>query len=153
LVKNGEDRLWTISIISLSGAFAAMPFAITLPPPSLESLPYIGLSALLQVGYSLFLVRAYEHGDLAQVYPIARGSAPLLVTIGAALFAGELPTPITLMGIALISLGIFALAIGKNSASMVAVTLALITGTFIAAYMLVDGLGVRVSHSATGYAA
>jgi drug/metabolite transporter (DMT)-like permease len=153
LVKSGQDRLWSIAVISLFGSIAALPFAIGFGPPDEASVPYLLLSAGIQIGYCLFLVRAYEHGDLAQVYPIARGSAPLLVTIGATLFAGELPTAIGLAGIALVSTGIFALASGKESASPKAVLLALSTGAFIASYMVVDGLGVRLSRNAAGYAA
>lgn len=152
LVKSGQDRLWSISVIALFGGIAALPFAAFLPPPAFASLPYILLSSLLQVGYCLFLVRAYDHGDLAQVYPIARGSAPLLVTVGAAIFAGELPQTIGLVGIALVSLGIFSLAIGKHRTHAKSLVSAIAAGAFIASYMVVDGLGVRASGSATGYA-
>ncbi|MDG5749167.1 EamA family transporter [Qipengyuania sp. XHP0207] len=151
-VKSGTDRLWSISIISLFGAIAALPFAALLQPPALVSLPYILLSSLLQVGYCLFLVRAYDHGDLAQVYPIARGSAPLLVTIGAAIFAGELPHTIGLVGILLVSVGIFSLAVGRYRTHTKSLVSAIAAGAFIASYMVVDGLGVRASGSPTGYA-
>ncbi|MEO1044416.1 MAG: DMT family transporter [Pseudomonadota bacterium] len=153
LVKSGQDRLWSIAVISLFGAIAALPFAIGLQPPAAASLPYIAFSSGLQIGYCLFLVRAYDHGDLAQVYPIARGSAPLLVTVGAALFAGELPGTYGLAGIALVSLGIFALAIGNHRADTQSLLSALAAGAFIASYMVVDGLGVRLAGSAAGYAA
>lgn len=87
------------------------------------------------------------------MYPIARGSAPLLVTLGAALFAGELPDDLGLAGIALISLGIVALAIGKHRADTRSIFAALAAGAFIASYMVVDGLGVRLAGSVMGYAA
>ena len=64
------------------------------------------LSALFHVGYNLFLVRTYRVGDLGQTYPIARGSSPLLVSLGAAVFAGELPDPIIMTGVLLVSGGI-----------------------------------------------
>ncbi len=152
LVKSGQDRLWSISVIALFGGIAAVPFAAALQPPALVSLPYMLLSSLLQLGYCLFLVRAYDHGDLAQVYPIARGSAPLLVTIGAALFAGELPPTIGVVGILLVSVGIFSLAIGRHRTHAKSLISAIAAGSFIASYMVADGLGVRVSGSATGYA-
>lgn len=152
LVKSGKDRLWSISVIALFGGIAALPFAALLQPPALASLPYILLSSLLQVGYCLFLVRAYDHGDLAQVYPIARGSAPLLVTIGAAIFAAELPQTIGLVEIALVSVGIFSLAIGRHRTDAKSLVSAVAAGAFIASYMVVDGLGVRMSGNATGYA-
>ena len=153
IVRSGEDRLWSISIICLVGGMAALPFALTLEPPATPSWPYIILSSLLQIGYCLFLVRAYRDGELASVYPIARGSAPLLVTLGAVLFAGELPDGIGLTGIGLISLGIILLTLGNNRPDTKSILAALAAGLFIASYMVVDGLGVRLAKSATGYAA
>ncbi|WP_162558972.1 DMT family transporter [Sphingorhabdus sp. EL138] len=99
------------------------------------------------------MVRAYRDGELASVYPIARGSAPLLVTLGATLFAGELPDNIGLAGIAFVSLGIIVLALGNNRPDTKSIFAALAAGLFIASYMVVDGLGVRLAESATGYAA
>jgi len=153
IVKSGEDRLWSISIICLAGAVTALPFALILEPPALASWPYILMSSVLQIGYCLFLVRAYRDGDMASVYPIARGSAPLLVTLGAALFAGELPGMTGLSGIMLVSIGIVTLAFRNNGADTRSILAALASGLFIASYMVADGLGVRLAESATGYAA
>lgn len=153
IVRSGEDRLWSISIICLVGGIAALPFAFALEPPASASWPYLMLSSVLQIGYCLFLVRAYRDGELASVYPIARGSAPLLVTLGAALFAGELPSQIGLSGVLLVSMGILFLALGNHRPDTKSVYAALIAGLFIASYMVVDGLGVRLAESATGYAA
>ncbi|MEP2988349.1 MAG: DMT family transporter [Parasphingorhabdus sp.] len=152
-MRSGEDRLWSIAIICLVGGGAALPFAVVLEPPASSSWPYLILSSILQIGYCLFLVRAYRDGELASVYPIARGSAPLLVTLGAALFAGELPSYVGLTGIALVSLGIILLTLGSNRPDTKSILAALAAGLFIASYMVVDGLGVRLAGSATGYAA
>ena len=82
---------------------------------------------------------------MASVYPVARGSAPLLVTIGAAIFAGELPGMLGLSGIALVSLGIMALALRNTGADAKSIGAALAAGLFIASYMVADGLGVRLA--------
>jgi drug/metabolite transporter (DMT)-like permease len=153
IVRNGEDRFWSLAIICLVGAIAALPFALALGVPAAASWPYLILSASLQIGYSLFLVRAYRDGDLSAVYPIARGSAPLLVTLGAALLAGELPNTAGLAGIACVSTGIILLTLGSNRPDPKSTAAALATGVFIASYMVVDGLGVRLSEGATSYAA
>ena len=153
LVKGNADRLWSISIISIFGALAALPFAFLFGLPAPASLSFIAASSCLQIGYTLFLVRAYDHGELAQVYPIARGTAPLLVTLGAAMFVGELPEALGILGIVLVSLGIFTLSIGRGRANWNALLSAFAAGCFIASYMLADGLGVRVSQNALGYAA
>jgi drug/metabolite transporter (DMT)-like permease len=153
IVRNGADRFWSLAVICLVGAVAALPFAMALGVPAPASWPYLGLSALLQIGYCLFLVRAYRDGDLSSVYPIARGSAPLLVTLGAALIAGEWPDTAGLAGIACVSAGIILLALGNNRSDPRSTIAAFATGIFIASYMVVDGLGVRLSESATSYAA
>ena len=69
---------------------------------------------MVQVGYSLLLVRAYRHGELAQVYPIARGTAPLLVAIGAAVIAGEGVGMVAAGGIGLVCAGILTLGTGRD---------------------------------------
>lgn len=153
IVRNGEDRFWSLAIICLVGAIAALPFAIALGPPATPSWPYLILSSVLQIGYCLFLVRAYRDGDLSSVYPIARGSAPLLVTLGAAVVAGEWPNDAGLMGILCVSFGIVLLTLGNNRPDAKSAAAALATGVFIAGYMVVDGVGVRLSDSATSYAA
>jgi len=57
-------------------------FVLLLPLPLPKSWMYLGISAVLQVVYSIFLARAYRYGELGQVYPIVRGSVPLMVSIG-----------------------------------------------------------------------
>lgn len=153
IVRSSEDRFWSLAIMCSVGAIAALPVAPLLNGPAIPSWPYLILSSLLQLGYCLFLVRAYRDGELSSVYPIARGSAPLLVTLGAALVAGELPSTFGLMGIVLISLGIILLTLGSGRPDLKSALAALAAGIFIASYMVVDGLGVRLSESATGYAA
>ncbi len=103
------------------------------------------------MGYFLFLVRAYRAGDFVQTYPIARGSSPLLVTLAAALFAGERLSLGTTLGVALVAGAIIALAFEGKRLSAASVPAALVTGCFIAAYSVTDGIGVRLSGSALGY--
>ena len=90
LLRGGTDRLWTMTIMCMAIAFTCVVVAPFLPLPAYASWKYALLSALLHVGYNLCLVRSYQSGDLGQTYPIARGSSPLMVTSGAALFAGDL---------------------------------------------------------------
>jgi drug/metabolite transporter (DMT)-like permease len=106
----------------------------------------------VQIGYALFLVRAYRQAGLAQVYPIARGTAPLLVTLGAALVAGEHIAPLGLAGVALVSGGIVAIAFGRGRADAASTLAAVACGACIAGYMVIDGVGVRLSHHPIGYA-
>ncbi|WP_298306897.1 EamA family transporter [uncultured Erythrobacter sp.] len=151
LVKSDMDRFRSIAIIAIFGAIGAIALLPFFPAPAPASWPFLIGSAAIQVGYCFALVRAYDHGDLASVYPIARGSAPVFVTVGAALFAREIPTTPGLMGITLVSLGIITLSLGAGRPSAKAIRAALITGLFIAGYALVDGIGVRRAGSAMGY--
>ena len=153
ILRGGADRLWSITVMCATSAVVALPFLFLLALPARVSWPCIGLSAALQVSYCLFLVRAYREGELAQVYPIARGTSPLLVTLGAVFVAGERLTPAALAGVALVSLGIMALAFEKTRPSLHSTLSALATGVFVAAYTLTDGVGARLSGHAQSYTA
>ncbi|TIT26960.1 MAG: EamA family transporter, partial [Mesorhizobium sp.] len=72
-LRTGADRLWTITVMSFSSTFIAIPMALFHALPAAAAWPYVVLSAGLQVGYSVFLVAAYRYGELGQVYPIVRG--------------------------------------------------------------------------------
>jgi drug/metabolite transporter (DMT)-like permease len=108
---------------------------------------------VLQVAYSVFLAYAYRHGELGQVYPLVRGSVPLLVTLGGFILAAQQPSRLGLIGVALISFGVIGLVFGKRSATPKSVALALVTAAFIACYVTADGLGVRQAGDTRAYAA
>jgi len=137
--------------MNITTAAACAAGVLLVVPPAVASWPYIVASALLHVGYSLFLVRTYRTGDLGQTYPIARGSSPVLVTFGAAIFAGELPGLISIAGVLLVSGGIISLAFEQRHLSRAVLPYALITGAFIGAYSVTDGVGVRLSGNAISY--
>ena len=153
MLRSGLDRLWSMTLMCLVAALASAGAAVFLPLPAPASWPYALLSAALQIGYCLFLVSAYEKGELGQVYPVARGSAPLLVALGAALFAGERLAPQAIAGLVLVSGGIVALSLGKDRPDLRATLAAVVTGGFIAGYMVTDGVGVRLSGHALSYVA
>jgi drug/metabolite transporter (DMT)-like permease len=153
VLRSGVDRLWTVTMMSFATTVAAIPFAFLLPLPQAGSWIYLIASAVLQVVYSVFLAYAYRHGELGQVYPLVRGSVPLLVTLGGFVLAGQQPGWLGLLGVGLISLGVISLAFGKRSAAPKSVALALATGAFIACYVTADGLGVRQAGNARAYAA
>jgi drug/metabolite transporter (DMT)-like permease len=151
-LRTGVDRLWSVTVMSLAMMVVAVPIALILPMPLASAWPYLILSGALQVGYSVFLVRAYAHGELGQVYPIVRGSVPLLVTLGGFALSDQKLPPVLLAGIVLVGLGIISLAFGKGHATAKSVLLALTTGLFIAGYATVDAAGVRLAGSALAYA-
>ncbi|MBN9608684.1 MAG: EamA family transporter [Actinobacteria bacterium] len=126
--------------------------------PAAASWPYLITSVALQTGYLLLLTAAYAHGEFRQVYPLARGTAPVLVTAFSLGFLGERLAVWQLVGIAFV-VGSLAVLVGlprrfaRGKGSRAGLLLAVATGVVIATYSLVDGLGVRSSGSAAGYAA
>lgn len=151
-LRTGADRFWSVTVMSFSGTVVAVPFAIS-HLPAHPAWAYILLSASLQVCYSLFLVAAYRHGELGQVYPIVRGSVPLLVTLSGALIAHQNPTTQQMLGVALIAAGIMSLSLGRGRATNTSISYALMTGLLIASYATVDAIGVRRAADSVSYVA
>lgn len=149
LVKGGNDQAAALSAISLGGAIAGLPIIILLPLPAPESLPFLATSVFLHLGYMVFLARAYEVGDLSQVYPIARGLSPLLIGLGGYLLVGETLSPLALIGVVISSAALFALGWlggGANADhNRRALFFAVGTGVWISLYTISDGLGARAS--------
>jgi drug/metabolite transporter (DMT)-like permease len=155
LLKSGEDRVLVGVLLNLSATVLALPVALATGPPHPESWLYLGLSIIVHNGYFWFLILAYRVGDLSHVYPLARGSAPLLVAGLAYLFAGEVLGTGELVAVAVVSAGIVSLALGGGLGRGGAAPLAfaLITALFIGAYTVIDGLGVRAAGDAPSYVA
>lgn len=154
LLKNGIDKNTSMAAV----VFGHMPIAVILllfvPWPVFESWPYILAGALLHIGYQIFLKNAYHIGDLSQVYPIARGTAPLIVTVISLVFLGEELNQLELLGVVVIALGLFSLSLVRKSdgeRNLKVTILAVITGCFIAGYSIVDGLGARLAGSFLGF--
>jgi drug/metabolite transporter (DMT)-like permease len=153
LLRSGSDRFWSVTVMSFPSSAAALALALLLPVPERASWSYIGVSAVLQVAYAIFLAYAYDFGELGQVYPFIRGSVPVLATLGGFILAGQHLSGRTLLGITLISAGIASLGLSSSRAHLRTVLLALATAFFAAIYVTIDGLGVRVSGNAQAYVA
>ena len=154
IVKAQTKGLPVIALIASSAAIfsvVAIPFV---PNPSPAAWPYIAISVVLETCYFLFLVLAYRHGGLSHIYPIARGTAPLLVAIFSVTVIGEALTGQGFFAILVIGLGIMSLALTKGVNGLRekrAVFYALGSGCFTAAYTIVDGLGARLAGTPHGY--
>ncbi len=122
--------------------------------PNSGSLVYILASAFLHVFYMFFLLNAYKHAELSQVYPIARGLSPLILVLISTMFLGEYLSKYEILGILCVSIALilYGIQIGfKSRASLKGFYYAACTGCFIASYSVVDGYGVRVAQNAIGY--
>ncbi|MDH3476182.1 MAG: DMT family transporter [Rhodospirillales bacterium] len=155
LVKQQGDRLLALLAMSLaSGLIAslALPFVEPLPRPAW---PYLLVSAILHAVYKLFLAQGYRHGDLAQVYPVARGAAPLVVALLALIVAGETLGRLQFLAVLLIALAVMSLAFREGipaGRDAKAIGYALGTALLIAGYTVVDGLGARAAGAPFSFA-
>lgn len=154
MLHGNRDRFLSMTWMSIAMAAVATPIALASPLPAPAAWPYIVASGLVHIFYNMSLVRSYRRNDLALAYPIARGSSPLLVTVGAALFAQKAIHPLHGLGVALICGGIIAIALQGRRVSRAGLLAALATGATIALYTVIDGIGVRLSDGqAVSYAA
>ncbi|GGX77520.1 DMT family transporter [Streptomyces hiroshimensis] len=153
-----KDQLLAFTLVGGGGAACGLAMAGFVPLPDGAAWPYLLASAVLHVVYQMLLMRSFTLGDFGQMYPIARGTAPLAVTVLAAAFAGETPGGWQAAGVAVASAGLVGLALwgirGSGSRPQwAAIVAAAATGLAIAAYTVVDGLGVRASGTPLGYIA
>jgi drug/metabolite transporter (DMT)-like permease len=152
LLHRSGDRVWLVGMMSIPYIVVSAVGVVVLPLPAPAAWPYILASVVLEFGYCLSLIRAYRSGDFGQVYPIARGLSPLLVVVGALVFAHEVLKPVGVAGVACVSFGIVSLAFRRNMRfSGDSVPFALLTGLFIATYTVVDGIGARVAGNGFSY--
>jgi len=154
LIKQKEDKHISMTAVVLGHTPFALVALIFSHFPKFESLPYIIIGALLHTGYQLFLLYSYRIGDLSQVYPLARGIAPLIVAGISVTFLGVSLDPIALAAIIIIGTGIMSLTLVRQSDGLRnyrAVLLSTATGGFIAAYSLMDGMGARIATTALGF--
>jgi len=151
-LKGGRDRVADAFLIAVGGILTWLVVAALFGAPRSEAWPYLAASVLIHLVYWFALFSAYDAGDMSHVYTLSRGSAPLLVAIGAALTVQEAPPPLKALGIGLVSLGV--LLVGASPRAPLKATLwALGIGICIASYSLVDALGARVAGAAVTYVA
>ncbi len=154
LIKADGDRLALIKVMSSTQFVLSLCLVPFVALPARESWPYLVASPVFNTGYMLFLNRAYQAGDLSLVYPFARGIAPLIVAVVSIGLLGEQLGHTNQIAIMLIVLGTTTLALTRGPASRPdrrAVLLALGTGSFIAGYTIIDGIGARAAGTAHGY--
>lgn len=150
------DKLVGFTLISGGGLLIGLALVPFVPFPAAGAWPYLFCSAAIHMAYYALLMKSFRLGDFGQAYPIARGSAPLVVTVLAAVLAHEVPDGWAAAGIALSCAGLTGVALwglrGRRP-DRAAIGAALATGLTIAVYTVVDGLGVRASGSSFGYIA
>lgn len=154
LLKGGADKYVGMAAVVLGHVPFALLALVFVPAPDPQSFGYLAAGVLLHGGYQIFLLQSYRVGDLTQVYPIARGSAPLIVALVSVALLGVALAPMEILAILVIGAGILSLAITRRADGLRngrAALFALTTGGFIASYSLVDGIGARLAGSSVGY--
>lgn len=151
LLRGGADRAQSMLIMNVTVGVAGLAMMAFAGLPSSASAPYVLASGLIHLVYNALLVRMYRSGDLGETYPVARGSSPALIALGGSLLAGEWMNLTGTVGIGLVCAGIFMLAAAKGRLHAMNLPAALATGVSIAAYTIVDGLGVRASGNWVAY--
>ncbi|WP_417809081.1 EamA family transporter [Thioclava sp.] len=154
IVKLDLDRRISVLLLAIVQAIVALPILPFVQQPTSAAWGWIATAALLHTGYKIFLVEAYARVDLSQAYPLARGSAPLLVTLFSVFVLGETFDSASLLGIGLISTGVFLMAVkGGHIDRIQGMALFFVVGTagFTASYTLVDGIGARIAGTSSGF--
>jgi drug/metabolite transporter (DMT)-like permease len=155
ILKAGLDPFRLMALTAMCGAAVALPFLVWLGPPPLKAVPAVVASHVLHVGYMLALTEAYRTGDLGRVYPIARGTAPLITAAIAAVVFPDRIGWTGLAGIVLLGCGISLMSLRKHAhlerLSRRSIGFALTTSAFIAGYTVVDAYGGRAAGDTVPY--
>lgn len=154
LAHTARDRLTAVALIAVASGGASVLLLPFLRPPAHAVWPWILASGLLQALYNFGLVLAYRLGDFGRMYPLARGTSPLVVALVATFVVGQPMSAPEAVGIGVVSAGLLALAFSDGipaRADLPAVCAAVGTGLLIASYTVVDGVAVRKSGSVLGY--
>ena len=155
LIKVGLDPLSTTTLITIGSGVVALVFMPFVGVPAWAAWPWLLASVAIHLVYFASLIESYRTGDLGQVYPIARGSAPLMTASATTLFVGEKLSLIGWVGILALVVGVLLLSTrgGRELAKIDrrAIGFALFTALTICAYSVVDGIGARRSVNPNAY--
>ena len=154
-IKGGLDPLVTTVVISIGAAVVAAALLPVVGLPAGAAWPWCAASVLIHLVYFAALIESYRAGDMGQVYPIARGSAPLMTAVVTTTLVGERLGLASWGGIILLVAGVMLLSLrgGRDLTRLdrKAVGFALFTAVTICAYSVVDGVGARHAGSANAY--
>ncbi|OYX43656.1 MAG: peptide ABC transporter permease [Rhodobacterales bacterium 32-67-9] len=151
LVRVGASRVGTMMVLSGVQGLIGLAVAATQPVPAMAVWPWLLASGAIHSAYKIFLTFAYEHGDLSRVYPLARGTAPMITLLVGALWLGDVVAATEAAGILVLGIGILLLARGvwTSGESRRMLPFAFGSACATAGYTLVDGLGARIAGNAT----
>ncbi|MBL4807568.1 MAG: EamA family transporter [Rhodobacteraceae bacterium] len=155
IIRRGGDRFQGMLLLTVTQAAMGLIMALAVPLPSGVVWFWLLGSGVLHTTYKLFLAAAYQHGDLSRVYPIARGSAPMIVVLVGFFLLPDTVQNKEYFGIAMIGIGVMMMAGGvlKSGEARKLIPLALGSAICTAGYSIVDGMGARIALDATMFTA
>ena len=150
---DGVNKLTSMLTLSLGQGVIGGLVALTRPFPLAESWPWLLGSGLIHMAYLFFLALAYQYGDLSRVYPIARGTAPMIVVVVGAVFLGETLSTMEYIGVITVGLGVLLMARGvfTSGEDRKLLPFAIGAAAATAAYTMTDAVGARLSGDPAGY--
>lgn len=152
-IKTGANKQSSMMILTIGQGIIGFLVVVWMPWPQADVWPWLIASGVVHMFYQLFLAYAYEQGDLSRVYPISRGSAPLMVLIFSLFFLSDTITRSELFGVAVLGLGIVLMARGAlmSGENLRLIPFALGAAIATAAYTIIDGLGARIMGAPVAY--
>ena len=157
LIKIRLDPFLAMTLICFTCGMIALPALPITGLPKAAAWPWIFGSVVIHLGYYLFLAEAYRRADMGQIYPIARGAAPLMTAVASLLLVHDPLSAGNGVGILLLGAGVLLISLRGHrhlmAPSKVAVSCALLTAITISAYTIVDGIGARTAGDPNAYAA
>jgi len=155
IVRTGGDKLVSITLVVTASGLLVLPGLLFVPVLPAAAWPFLIASTIIHVGYNSFLALSYHHGELSRVYPLVRGSAPLLTLFASLAFLEEEIDASGVAGVVLLAVGIMALALDGGWRVLIrsprGLCYAALTSLCIVAYTLSDGLGARAAGNAHHY--
>ena len=153
VIKFGEDKMQGMIILSIAHGLIGLVMALVFPVPAPEAWGWLALSVLFHLLYKFCLTAAYRFGDLGRVYPIARGTAPVIVLAAGFFILPDQITGLQIAAVILLAFGIIQMARGvfdlDEPRQLLPFALGSALGT--AGYSIADGMGARASGDASGY--
>lgn len=156
-VKVRLDPLLAMVLITGFSAVLAAPALPFTGWPARESWPWLAASVLLHLGYYIALTEGYRRAEMSQIYPLARGGAPMLTALLGITFFGEVLVPVQGLAIVILGFGIMLISLASrrpgHGVDWTAIGFAAASAILICGYTLVDGHGARAAGSPHAYSA
>lgn len=149
ILKSGGDKMSSRALIDGSSALLVLPLAFIVPFPH-GAVGWLLASFAIHLVYLIAVIKAFEGADMSAVYPVMRGTAPVIAALVSVLWLRDPISLPVIVGIAMVTTGT-ALSAWWNAPDRKALGWALLTGATIAAYTVIDAKGVRSSPSAISY--